>query len=126
MVDHFQDLKYVLQTLGLPVIGQVRLVEEDCSRIDVLSGAFASAHRAVQVEAGEALTAEQIALLAQLDQRLARVQQQTQAPLCSELAMRQSADWRQVRNMAREALVRFHWTLELPPEEVLESRRYLN
>lgn len=121
MVDHLQELKTVLQTLGLPVTGQVRLLEDDCTRIAILAKAFASARRAVQAEAGDGLTIEQVALLAELDRRLDEVCRQACVPLSSELALRQSADWQQVRGTAREALRRFGWTQELPPHEVLVS-----
>ena len=126
MDNRLQELKFVLQTLDLPITGQVRLIEDDCSRIEILAGAFAAAHHAVHAETGGALTPEQATTLAELDNRLARVRQQSQAPLCSELAMRQSADWRQVRKIARQALVRFSWTLEVPPREALRSDRYPN
>ncbi|MDT8306775.1 MAG: hypothetical protein RRC07_12635 [Anaerolineae bacterium] len=126
MDDSFQELKFVLQTLGLPVSGQLHLVEDDCTRIAILTGAFAAAQRAVRLEASEALTPEQTSALRELGARLAEVQQQTRAPLCSELAMRQSADWQQVRTMARKALVQFQWTLELPPHEAIHIQSYLN
>lgn len=116
MFDHLQELKSVLQTLGLPVTGQVRLVEDDYTRIAILTDAFSAAHHAVRAEAGDDLAPEQVRLLADLDRLLVEVHRQSPTPrLCSELALRQSADWRQVRYLARATLLRFGWPLELPP-----------
>lgn len=115
MFDHRQELKSVLQMLGLPVSGQVWLVEDDCTRIAVLTGAFTAASYAAHVEAGNALTPEQVKLLADLDRLLVELYRRSPTALCSELALRRSADWRQVRCLARAALLRFGWTLELPP-----------
>lgn len=126
MRDNLEELKYVLQTLGLPVTGQLRLVADDCSRIGLLTGAFAAAQHAVRVQEDDSLTPSQASALTDLGARLVEVQQQTRSPLCSELALRESADWQQVRTMARRALVRFSWTLEVPPDEVLQSPDFLN
>lgn len=124
MAEQLQELKAVLQTLGLPVTGQVRLVAGDCTRIAVLTGAFASVHRSIQAEAVGALTPEQAALLTDLDRRLKNVRLQTSRPLCSELALRQSAAWRQVRGTAREALLQFGWKLEIPARDVRVGSSY--
>lgn len=126
MFDHRQELKSVLQMLGLPVSGQVWLVEDDCTRIAVLTGAFTAASYAAHAEAGEVLTPEQVKLLADLDRLLAEVCRRSSARPCSELALRRSADWRQVRYLARLALLRFGWTLELPPGSRLAGARRPN
>lgn len=120
MNDNMQQLKLVLQTLALPVIGQVRLVEEDCLRVDLLAETFNAAHDAVR-RVPERLTPAQVTALTRLDNQLAWLRREASPPLCSELAMRESRDWRQVRAMAREALVRFNWTLAIPPQEVSAS-----
>jgi hypothetical protein len=118
MSDHLQSLKVVLQTLGLPTSGQVRLVADDDARVAILTGAFADARLAVQ--AGDvALTPEQAAALSALDRRLGTIRRPGGEPLCCELALRRSADWRQVRRLARAAILRFSWTLELPPRGTL-------
>ena len=125
MNDDLQQLKAVLQLLALPVIGQVRLVEDDCA-VEDLAEAFDATHHAVRTQLGGELMPEQVRTLARLDEQLARLRRESSPPLCSELAMRQSGDWRQVRRMAREALVRFSWTLEVPPAEVLSQNFSLN
>jgi hypothetical protein len=124
MAEHSQELKVVLQTLGLPVSGQVRLMADDCTRVAILSGAFASASRTVRGEAGSSLTAQQRLLLAELDRRLEALCQQSCAPLGSELDLRQSASWRRVRRTAREALCQFGWTLEIPARDVRVGSSY--
>lgn len=70
--------------------------------------------------------AEQSRTLAELDDQLARLRRESSLPLCSELAMRRSSDWRWVRMMAREALVQFRWTLEVPSAKVLNRNFFLN
>jgi hypothetical protein len=113
MSERLLELKWILQTLSLPVSGQIHLIEDDCSRIERLAGAFAAAHGAVHSNTSGALTPRQASVLAQLDRRLAGVRQQ-------------SNDWREVRRMAREALLRFYWTLDLPPRDLSESSYSLN
>lgn len=118
MAEHLQELKVVLQTLGLPVSGQVRMMADDCTRVAILSGAYAAASRTVRRDAGGSLTAQQRSLLAELDGRLDALSQQSCSRLGSELGLRQSAGWRQVRSTAREALLQFGWTLEIPARDV--------
>lgn len=124
MNQRLQQLKYILQMLALPIIGQVRLIEDDGSRVEILAVTFNASHHAVRAEVDEALTLEQAKTLARLENRLDRLCHEASLSLCSELAMRKSSDWRQVRTMAREALVRFSWTLELPPRELMAVFRY--
>jgi hypothetical protein len=126
MSERLLELKWILQTLSLPVSGQIHLIEDDCSRIERLASAFAAVHGAVHSNTSGALTPGQASVLAQLDRRLAEVGQQSDLALRTELAMRQSDDWREVRRMAREALLRFHWTLELPPRDLSEGSYSLN
>jgi hypothetical protein len=114
MNDPLQQLKVALQFLALPVIGQLRLVEDDCAHAEVLAETFTAALDAVHTHAAGELMAEQAKALARLEDQLARVRQASPSRLCSELAMRESSDWRLVRMMAREALVRFGWRLEIP------------
>lgn len=126
MSNRLLELKWILQTLGLPVSGQVHLFEDDCSRIERLAGAFAAAHGAVHSSMSGALTPGQTNVLVRLDRRLADVTQQGDSFVCTELAMRRSDDWRDVRRTAREALLRFDWTLDLPPRDLSESSYSLN
>lgn len=126
MNDDLQRLKAVLQMLALPVIGQVRLVRDDCARVEVLAEAFDATHHSVRTQLRGELMPEQARTLTRLDDQLGRLRWGSSPPLCSELAMRQSGDWRQVRMTAREALVRFNWTLEVPPAAVLSQSFCLN
>lgn len=121
MNDDWQQLRHVLQVLALPVIGQVRLLEGDSTRISLLVEAFNSAHHAVNEEMGTSLTPAQKTALARLEKQLTWLCSETDSPLCSEQALRQSCEWRQVRLMARAALVHFRWPLEAPPLEALSQ-----
>jgi hypothetical protein len=114
MNDDLQQLRHVLQALALPVIGQVRLVPDDCRRIGALIGAFNAAYPPVCAEIDAPITAAQGDALARLEAQLAQVCGEATSSLRSELALRQSREWRQVRLMARETLLGFGWTLELP------------
>jgi hypothetical protein len=119
MDDSLQELKYVLQILALPVSGQVHLLKQDCTRVDDLAGAFNATHHAIRAEGDQLLTSPQADTLARLDNTLAQVREQ---PICSELSMRESPEWRQIRTMARESLVRFGWPLEVPPRTLPTGR----
>ena len=111
MDGSLHELKNALQILALPVTGQVYLVREDCTRVEVLAEAFNDAKRKIRYEDERSLTPGQAAALARLEERL---MQMRQVPICSELSMRQSAEWRQIRTTARETLARFDWPLEIP------------
>jgi hypothetical protein len=115
MNDDLQQLRTALQALALPVTGQVRIAPDDCTRINALAGAFSTACPPICADTDAPLAAVQRAALARLEEQLARVCGEVTSPLCSELALRRSRAWRQVRLMAREALVRFQWPLEPPP-----------
>lgn len=126
MMDEMQKLKAILQVLALPVIGQVRLVEDDYARTALLIQAFNVTHCAVLSTHGGELVPAQARALALLDEQLGQLGHESSPPICSELAMRTSSDWRKVRIMAREALIHFQWRLELPPQAVLRGNVYLN
>lgn len=115
MNDDLCLLKMILQTLALPVTGQVRLVADDGAPVEVLAAAFSATHQSVHTTAGTKLTSQQAHALARLEDQLANVCRESAPPLALELAMRRSSEWRQVRTMAREALVHFQWPLEVPP-----------
>jgi hypothetical protein len=90
MNDDLQQLRHVLQALALPVIGQVRLVPDDCRRIGALIGAINAAYPPVCAEIDAPITAAQGDALARLEAQLARVCGEATSPLRSELALRQS------------------------------------
>ena len=114
MDKSMHELKNVLQILALPVTGQVYLLKEDCTRVEVLANTFDDTNRKIRNEDGSSLTPGRAAALARLEERLAQVRQRSPMPICSELSMRQSAGWRQVQATARETLTRFDWPLEIP------------
>lgn len=114
--DDLQQLRAVLQVLALPVIGQIRLVEADCARAKLLAAAFDATHHAVHSQVGRELLPGQARALARLGHQLADLDGEYLAPICSELAMRKSSDWQKVRSLARQALVHFRWTLDVPQQ----------
>lgn len=114
MDDYLDELKRVLQLLALPVTGQVHLVTDDCTRVDQLARAFGRAHDAVRANSDRPLPRERAGALAQLDDHLRQLSGPSAQEICSELSLRRSIEWRQVRTMARESLVRFDWPLEVP------------
>jgi hypothetical protein len=124
MNDNLQQLQDILRLLALPVIGQVRLVPDGCVRIDVLVEAFDAACLPAYAELDASLTAAQKAILTRLGKQLAQVRSEVTSPLCSELALRRSREWQQVRRQARSALVQFQWPLEAPPLGILSHDRY--
>lgn len=118
MNDATQQLKTVLQLLALPVIGQVYLVEDDCTRVNRLARAYNTAHHSFREGDDQPVAREQLKVLDRLGDQLAGLRADSASSLCSELALRTSHDWQQVRLMARAALVRFNWTLAIPSREV--------
>lgn len=114
-----QQLKYALQMLALPVTGQVRLIADDCTRVELLAAAFNASYRAVRAEPEAPLTLEQTAAMARIDRRLRQISRESPWTICREAALRKSAEWRSVKQLAREALVSFHWPLEVPPPEAM-------
>ncbi|HZD10939.1 MAG TPA: hypothetical protein VE553_06325 [Candidatus Binatia bacterium] len=114
MDEKLEEMKVILQTLALPVIGQVTLLKEDCTRVALLAGAFDAAHQALQAGGVESLSMAQYGALERLDRQLTAVGRPARSSVCSELSMRQSPEWQEVRTTARETLIRFEWRLEIP------------
>lgn len=110
-----QQLKYALQTLALPVTAQLQLHACDGCRVEELALSFDRWQRKAQSGLNGGLTCEQMEALNRLDQKLLKLSGSRFKPSWSELSLRQSADWREVRMMAREALLTFNWPLDVPP-----------
>lgn len=113
-----QQLQYALQTLALPVTAQLRLHPCDGCRVEELALAFDRWQSKVRHEltGSECLTREQVEILNRLDSKLLLLSGSRHKPVWSDTALRQSPDWRQVREMAREALIKFGWPLDVPPK----------
>ena len=110
-----QELKYSLQTLALPVTAQLRLHQEHDCRVAELAHAFRHWRQTAGKELKERLTAEQAQVLARLDGELLALSDCPEEPEWSDLALRRCVGWRRIRCLAREALIRFNWPLDLPP-----------
>ncbi len=110
-----QQLQYALQTLALPVTAQLRLHARDGCRVEELALAFDRWQAKARGEMQEDLTGEQVEVLNRLDKKLLLLSGSRFKPAWSDAALRQSAEWRQVRAMAREALAKFGWPLDVPP-----------
>jgi hypothetical protein len=115
MSRNVQQLQYALQTLALPVTAQLRLHPCDGCRVGELALAFDRWQEKVRHELNESLTREQVEILNRLDRKLLMLSGSPRKPVWSDVALRQSPEWRQVRALAREALARFAWPLEMPP-----------
>lgn len=110
-----QQLQYALQTLALPVTAQLRLHARDGCRVEELALAFDRWQAKARGEMQEDLTGEQAEVLNRLDRKLLMLSGSRQKPAWSDAALRQSVEWRQVRTLAREALSKFGWPLDVPP-----------
>jgi hypothetical protein len=120
MNNRMNQLKHAIQILALPVSGQVSLFPDDCTRIEILTRLFDASHEALRADVTESMSTAQLIALIRLGNQLAYLRQSTLSPLCSELSMRQSSEWRQLRTMARQALVSFRWALEIPGRDLTE------
>ena len=110
-----QQLQYALQTLALPVTAQLRLHARDGCRVEELALAFDRWQAKARRELADGLTCEQVEILSRLDRKLLILSGSRYKPTWSDEALRQSAEWRQVREIAREALAKFGWPLDVPP-----------
>ncbi len=110
-----QQLQYALQTLALPVTAQLRLHPCDGCRVEELALAFDRWQERVRWELSGSLSREQVEVLNRLDRKLLTLSGSRQKPAWTDAALRRSAEWRQVREVAREALAKFNWSLEIPP-----------
>lgn len=70
-------MKYILQMLALPVIGQVRLIADDYTRVALLSAEFNACYHALRADAGRRLTPRQVNTLIRLDNRLRQLCRQS-------------------------------------------------
>lgn len=109
-----EQLKYALQALALPMTGQLRLFPNRTERMDRLSTEYERWQQLVLYEQADALTRSQRTVLTSLAERLMQLQDHC----ClsgSEVSWRRCPEWRQVRSLARQALLTFNWPLDLPP-----------
>lgn len=116
----WKELRTLLQIVALPVTGQMRLVSNDCCRLELLARKLRSWRRELPAELAATLTPEQEDVLAQLERQLARTCREPVSPRWTERAMRRSAGVREARRLARAALLRFGWWLELPAHDLLQ------
>ena len=117
----WEQLRNLLQLVALPVTGQVHFLADDCCRMEFLARALRAWRRELPVELATTLNLNQERVLAQLERHLADACRERTSPFWTDRAMRQSQGCRQARRMAREALLKFGWVLEVPPQEALYS-----
>ncbi|MCP4361280.1 MAG: hypothetical protein GY796_25000 [Chloroflexi bacterium] len=115
MSKSVQQLKEALQTLALPVTAQLWLHSCDGCRVEELTLTFDRWQQRVRQEMNGQLSGEQVEILNRLDRKLLLLSGSHLKPRWSDLSLRQSKEWRQIRQMAREALVKFDWPLAVPP-----------
>lgn len=121
MANEWGELRSLLQIIALPVAGQVYLLPDDCCRLEVLTNALATWCQQLPARLKAMLTSEQERVLAQLEQQLVHTCSESAAPMWTDLAMYQSEGLRQSRWLARVALIRFGWLLELPDREFSQA-----
>jgi hypothetical protein len=115
MMDmNLQQLKGTLQMLALPITAQVHLDQNEVGRVERLRKIYRETHWHIRTEMAEQLTLGQKEVLARLDCLLFSMNPGTNRLVWSEEKLRQDAAWREVRTVAREALHRFNWPLDLP------------
>lgn len=117
----WEQLRNLLQLVALPVTGQLRFLADDCCRMEYLARALRAWRRELPVELAATLNPGQEHVLAQLERQLVNACRERTSPLWTDRAMRQSEGCRQARRLAREALLKFGWFLEVPPRESLYS-----
>lgn len=110
-----QQLQYALQTLALPVTAQLRLHAREGCRVEEMAAIFNRSQLQARQALKEQLTGDQAMILNQLENKLWFLVHSQFKPAWKEADLRRSADWRQVRNLARRALTRFDWPLDVPP-----------
>ena len=110
-----QQLQYALQMLALPVTAQLHLHGSKECQVEEVADIFNVSHQQARQALCDQLTGDQGLILTQLEQRLRLLIRSGQKPAWQETALRSSAEWRQIRGLARRALTRFDWPLEVPP-----------
>ncbi len=113
---NLQQLKGTLQMLALPITAQVHLDQNEVGRVERLGKNFRDRYRFIQYQMTDQLTAEQKVVLARLDCLLAGMNLSSNRLVWSEDTLRRNAAWREVRKIAREALLHFNWPLDLPTD----------
>jgi len=68
----WEDLRKLLHLVALPVTGHVRLVGQDCCRLELLARALSNWQLKLPAELQARLTPHQVQILAQLERQLAR------------------------------------------------------
>lgn len=117
MTAIWKELRYLLQTAALPVTGQMRVLADDCSRLQLLAGALSDWRRELPADLAAVLTPDQDRALQRLEEHLAHACRNPDSSPWNEINVRQSERWRHARRLARAALLSFGWRLELPAPE---------
>jgi len=114
----FERTKQALQLLACPAETQIKLIPSFACVTDELALDLDHWTEVVLDNFRCELTEEQISSLTAIDQKfdlLSRGGIEFSEEFWTEDALRKSAEWEKIRQMAKEALHRFGWPVETPP-----------
>ena len=111
MNNQQKQLQSVLQALALPVTGQLRLYPYDDCKVNRMIQEYEQIEPSFLAGWQHCLTGSQEAALALLRRDLTAVchGMGEMNHTCTDMALRRSAKWRQIRLLARRALLAFNW-----------------
>lgn len=110
--------EHALQMLACPADVQIRLMPRFVCVTDELALDFDHWQSVLVSNFGSELSPDQIASLAVIDDKFAsfsRGGKEFKAEFWTDEALRQSADWQSIRQMAGRTLHLFGWPLAIPP-----------
>ena len=116
----FSRLRWSLQALAAQPEDQLALFPSFTSRVEELALEFDEHYRRAIAELSPAMDADQLEALRSIDAKLESMSAdgpEFAESLWEALGLRNSPHWDDVRSLAAEALARFHWPVELPPED---------
>lgn len=109
------QLRAVLQSLALPVTGQLRLYPNEACKVSKLIQEFEQIEPQFLATREAGLSEAQRAVLGSLRHDLLQICVEADHS-CTDVALRQNEKWQRVRLLARSALVTLGWPLALPPQ----------
>lgn len=118
-----ENMQAILQMLALPVSGQVHLDEQDLGRVERFRATFNASHGQLCRKVDYQLSRQQKEVLVHLAGLLFQMNPEPVWQTWSANTLRRHATWREVRRRAREALISFSWSLDLPKKALLQDKK---
>jgi hypothetical protein len=107
-------LKHSLQALSMPADVQLGLFPDFVSKADELALDFDNFYQVV-VTNDLVLTGKQRDTLARIDVRLDAMSDKEKSELWTPEGLKERTEWREIRELASNALSEFGWAVERPP-----------